>query len=90
MDINEGGVGFEARQAVIPGTKGSIALGAKGPERFTLQGVVAWCVGAESTGLPLYRMGMALEAISDEGETAVEEPDMSDMLDRILELYNEK
>jgi hypothetical protein len=89
MDINDCGVGIEARLAVMPGTKGAIVLGTKGPERFTLHGVVAWCVGAESTGLPLYRMGMALEAISDEGEMAVEASEMADMLDRILEFYNE-
>ena len=89
MDINEKGIGFEARQAVIPGTRGSIVVGAEGPERFTFQGVVVWCVGVESTGLPLYRMGMAIDAITDGGQTMVEASEIEDMLDRILELHSD-
>ncbi len=84
LDIGEGGVGFEARQAIVPGTRVTIAGEAAGQMRFTLQGVVIWCVEAESAGLPLYRMGMAIEAISTQGETAVALADKVAMLHRLL------
>ena len=84
LNIGEGGVGFEARQAIMPGIRVAISSEDTGYERFTLQGIVVWCVEAESAGLPLYRMGMTIEAISTKDETAVALADKVDMLQRLL------